>query len=185
MELAGKTIGIVGFGKIGQKVAEIAVAFGMKVIFQNRSVKKDLPEAYRQVALDELIRTADFISLNCPLTDENREFMNRDKFSKMKEGAILINTGRGPLVHEQDLADALNRGRLAAAGLDVLATEPPMKSNPLLTARNCYITPHIAWATVEARKRLMEILAANFEAYLANKPQNVVNSPNIQTVIRK
>lgn len=185
MELAGKTIGIVGFGKIGQKVAEIAVAFGMKVIFQNHSVKKDLPEAYRQVALDELIRTADFISLNCPLTDENREFMNRDKFSKMKEGAILINTGRGPLVHEQDLADALNRGRLAAAGLDVLATEPPMKSNPLLTARNCYITPHIAWATVEARKRLMEILAANFEAYLANKPQNVVNSPNIQTVIRK
>jgi len=179
IELAGKTIGIVGFGKIGQKVAEIASAFGMKVIFQNRSLKENMPEAYRQVAMDELITTSDFISLNCPLTEENREFMNRDKFNKMKEGAVLINTGRGPLVHEQDLADALNSGKLAAAGLDVLSTEPPLKSNPLLTARNCFVTPHIAWATVEARTRLMKILAANFDAYLANKPQNVVNSPEI------
>ncbi|RKD90092.1 D-2-hydroxyacid dehydrogenase [Mangrovibacterium diazotrophicum] len=178
MELAGKTIGIVGFGKIGKKVAEIASAFGMKVIFQNRSLKKDVPDAYRQVELEELIRTADFISLNCPLMEENREFMNRDKFNQMKKGAVLINTGRGPLINEQDLADALNSEKLAAAGLDVLSTEPPLKSNPLLTAKNCYITPHIAWSTVEARKRLMEILAANFEAYQANNPQNVVNSPN-------
>lgn len=179
VELTDKVIGIVGFGKIGQKVAEIAKAFGMKVIFQNRSPKQHVSPLYKQVELDELLQTADFVSLNCPLTETNKEFMNSDKFSLMKKGAVLINTGRGPLISEYDLAEALNNGHLAAAGLDVLSTEPPLKTNPLLTARNCFITPHIAWATVEARGRLMRILAANFEAYLNNKPQNVVNSPKI------
>ncbi len=177
IELSGKVMGIVGFGKIGQKVAEIASAFGMKVIFQNRSVKEDIPEAFRQVSLDELLRESDYVSLNCPLTEANKAFMNRDKLQLMKKGAVLVNTGRGPLINETDLADALNTGQVAAAALDVLSIEPPEKTNPLITAQNCYITPHIAWATNEARNRLLNILLANFEAYLNNKPQNVVNNP--------
>ncbi|WP_205461803.1 NAD(P)-dependent oxidoreductase [Mangrovibacterium lignilyticum] len=179
VELSGKVLGIIGFGKIGQRVAEIAQAFGMRVIFQNRSVKKEIPEGMMQVELDELLQQSDFVSLNCPLTGDNKEFMNKDKFGLMKKGAVLINTGRGPLIQEEDLANSLNNGHLAGAGLDVLSTEPPSKANPLIKAQNCYITPHIAWATREARTRLMEILAANFEAYLSNKPQNVVNSPKL------
>ncbi|WP_372772492.1 D-2-hydroxyacid dehydrogenase [Mangrovibacterium sp.] len=174
VELAGKVIGIVGFGRIGQKVATIAQAFGMKVLFQSRSVKENVPAGFQQVELDDLLRASDFVSLNCPLTADSFEFMNASKFSIMKKGAVLINTGRGPLVHEQDLANALNDGHLGAACLDVLSTEPPKETNPLLNATNCYITPHIAWATFEARTRLMEILLTNFEAYLNNKPQNIV-----------
>ncbi len=177
MELAGKTLGIVGFGKIGQRVAELALAFGMKVIFQNRSDKQGLFPQFEQVGLDELLSRADIISINCPLTDENREFINRQSISRMKKSAILINTGRGPLIHEPDLADALNNGQVAAACLDVLSQEPPRRDNPLFEAKNCYITPHIAWATIEARQRLMSIAVSNFEAYLTDKPQNVVNKP--------
>lgn len=176
-ELAGKTLGIIGFGKIGQQVALLGKALGMKVVFQNRSVKKNLPDDYLQVSLEELLATSDVVSLNCPLTSENAGFINRQTLCMMKKSAILINTGRGPLINEADLAEALNSGTIAAAGLDVLAVEPPQADNPLLTAANCYITPHIAWASREARQRLMNIAAENFEAYLKNKPQNVVNLP--------
>lgn len=177
IELAGKTIGIVGFGKIGQKVAQIAQAFGMRVIFQNRSDKSSLNADWQQVELHELLQRADFVSLNCPLTDDNFQFMDNEKFSLMKSGAILINTGRGGLINEMDLAQALKTGNLGGAGLDVLSQEPPAANNPLLSAPNCIITPHIAWATIAARQRLMEIMVKNFEAYLQNKPQNRVNNP--------
>ena len=176
-ELKGKILGIIGFGKIGQRLAEIALAFGMKVVFQNRSVKQNVPPVFKQTTLDELLSQADFVSLNCPLTEENRGFIDGRKLLLMKKNAVLINTGRGPLVNEHDLADALNNGQIAGAGLDVLSNEPPAANNPLLGAKNCYITPHIAWSSFEARNRLMRILAANFEAYLQHKPQNAVNRP--------
>lgn len=176
-ELTGKVIGIIGFGKIGQKVAQIAHAFGMQVLFQNRSDKSGLNENWHQVELNELLSKSDFVSLNCPLTDENFQFMDAEKFLLMKRGAVLINTGRGPLINEVDLATALRSGHLGGAGLDVLSKEPPLADNPLLSAVNCLITPHIAWATLAARERLMNILVKNFEAYLENKPQNIVNNP--------
>ncbi len=174
VELAGKTLGIVGFGRIGRKVAEIAKAFGMKVIFQNRSVKTDFPDGMVQKSLAEVFAEGDFISLNCPLTAENTAFVNRDLIRTMKPTAVLINTGRGPLINEADLAEALNSGQIAAACLDVLSAEPPKPENPLLSARNCYITPHIAWATFEARQRLMNITVSNLKNFLSGKPVNVV-----------
>lgn len=174
VELAGKTLGIVGFGRIGRKVAQIGEALGMKVIFNNRSQVKDAPSGMRQTTLDELFATSDVVSINCPLTPENSEFVNTDLLQKMKSSAILINTGRGGLINEADLASALNKGIIAAAGLDVLSTEPPMHDNPLLTARNCYITPHIAWATTEARQRLMNITIENLKCFMDGNPQNVV-----------
>lgn len=173
-ELAGKTIGIIGFGQIGQAVAKIALAFGMNVIFHNRSKKETNPDI-RQVDLNMLLAESDFISINCPLTDENAGFINKAAIGKMKTSAILINTGRGPLINETDLAEALNKGRIAGAGLDVLSTEPPSPNNPLLTAKNCYITPHIAWATTEARERLMQIATENLKSFLKGTPQNKVN----------
>ncbi len=173
-ELAGKTLGIIGFGQIGQAVARVGLAFGMKILFQNRS-KKETNADFRQVDLDTLLVESDFISLNCPLTDENAGFINKSTIGKMKKSAILINTGRGALINEKDLADALNSGRIAGAGLDVLSTEPPKAENPLLTAKNCYITPHIAWATKEARQRLMQIAAQNLKAFINGTPQNIVN----------
>lgn len=173
-ELAGKTLGIIGFGQIGQAVARVGLAFGMKILFQNRS-KKETNADFRQVDLDTLLVESDFISLNCPLTDENAGFINKSTIGKMKKSAILINTGRGALINEKDLADALNSGRIAGAGLDVLSTEPPKAENPLLTAKNCYITPHIAWATKEARQRLMQIAAQNLKAFINETPQNIVN----------
>lgn len=173
-ELAGKTLGIIGFGQIGQAVAKIGLAFGMKVIFNNRSKKYTELEA-RQVDLDFLLAESDFISINCPLTPENTGFMNKTTISKMKPTAFLVNTGRGPLINEQDLADALNSGKIAGAGLDVLSVEPAGLNNPLPKAKNCYITPHIAWATFEARSRLMEIAVANLLAFVKNIPQNVVS----------
>jgi glycerate dehydrogenase len=174
-ELAGKTLGIIGFGQIGQAVAKVGLALGMKILFNNRSRKETSMEA-RQVELDTLLGESDFISINCPLTDENKGFINRAAIEKMKPSAILINTGRGLLVNEQDLADALNRGRIAGAGLDVLSTEPPSPGNPLIKAKNCHITPHIAWATTEARKRLIEIATGNLKAFIEGNPQNVVNT---------
>ena len=173
-ELAGKTLGIIGFGQIGQAVARVGLAFGMKILFQNRS-KKETNADFRQVDLDTLLAESDFISLNCPLTDENAGFINKSTIGKMKKSAILINTGRGALINEKDLADALNSGRIAGAGLDVLSTEPPKAENPLLAAKNCYITPHIAWATKEARQRLMQIAAQNLKAFINGTPQNIVN----------
>jgi glycerate dehydrogenase len=173
-ELAGKTLGIIGFGQIGQAVAKIGLAFGMNILFNNRS-KKETNLNARQVDLDTLLAESDFISINCPLTDENAGFINKAAISKMKTSAILINTGRGALINEDDLAEALNNGRIAGAGLDVLSTEPPSPDNPLLSAKNCNITPHIAWATTEARERLMKIAAENLKAFLEGKSQNKVN----------
>ena len=174
IELSGKTLGIIGFGRIGRKVAEIGLAFGMKVIFHNRSVKVDLPGGINQKSLKEVFAESDFISLNCPLTAENNEFVNREILQTMKSNAVLINTGRGGLINEQDLAGALNSGLIAAACLDVLSTEPPLPDNPLISARNCFITPHIAWATIDARKRLMNITVDNLKSYLSGNPLNVV-----------
>lgn len=174
VELAGKTLGIIGFGQIGRAVAKIALAFGMRVIFTNRSKKKTELEAV-QVDLDILLQESDFVSVNCPLTDENKGFINKETIGKMKPTAFLINTGRGPLVDEHDLAEALNSGTIAGAGLDVLSVEPPAPENPLPTAKNCFITPHIAWATFEARNRLMQIAASNLKLFIDGCPVNVVN----------
>ena len=173
-ELANKTLGIIGFGQIGQAVAKIGLAFGMKVIFNNRSKKETGLEA-TQVDLDVLLSESDFISINCPLTADNVGFVNKYSLSEMKPTAFLVNTGRGPLINEQDLADALNSGKIAGAGLDVLSIEPASSANPLPKAKNCYITPHIAWATFEARSRLMEIAAKNVEAFIKGTPENVVS----------
>ncbi len=173
-ELAGKTLGIIGFGQIGQAVAKIALALGMQVVFNNRS-KKDTKLDAVQVDLDTLLSESDFVSINCPLTDENKGFINKAAIAKMKPSAFLINTGRGPLINEQDLAEALNAGQIVGAGLDVLSVEPAAANNPLPTAKNCFITPHIAWATFEARQRLIQIAGSNLKAFVEGKPINVVN----------
>ena len=174
-ELAGKTLGIIGFGRIGQQVAKIGDAFGMKIIFHNRSKKHGLPAQFTQVTLEEVFTESDFLSINCPLTSENSGFINASTLGLMKPSAFLVNTGRGPLVNEHDLADALNNGIIAGAGLDVLSIEPPAPDNPLFTTKNCFITPHIAWATFEARKRLMQIAADNLKSFIEDKPINVVS----------
>ena len=166
VELQGKKMGIVGFGNIGQATAGIAQAFGMEVCVYSSKPQFVLPSGIKKMDLDELFMECDVISLHCPLTPDTKEMVNTERLSKMKKNAILINTGRGPLINEQDLADALNEGRIAAAGLDVLSVEPSVEGNPLLTARNCFITPHIAWATLEARTRLMEIADHNLKSYL-------------------
>lgn len=174
MELQGKKIGIIGLGNTGYNTARIAIGFGMKVHAYTSKSRLQLPPEVRKMELDELFATCDIVSLHCPLTEETRELVNKRRLKLMKPSAILINTGRGPLVNEQDLADALNNGILYAAGVDVLSTEPPRTGNPLLSAKNCFITPHIAWATQEARQRLMEIACDNVEQFIKNKPQNVV-----------
>lgn len=165
VELDGKKMGIVGFGNIGQATARIAQAFGMEVLLYTSREQSALPQGMRKVALDELFAESDVISLHCPLTPDTKEMVNAERLKLMKPGAILVNTGRGPLVNEQDLADALNEGRIAAAGLDVLSIEPANADNPLLGAKNCFITPHIAWATKEARTRLMQIAVQNLKSY--------------------
>jgi len=165
MELDGKKIGIVGFGNIGQATARIAQAFGMEVCVVTSKEQSALPVGMKKMELDELFASCDVVSLHCPLTPTTKEMVNADRLKLMKPQAILINTGRGPLVDEQDLADALNEGRIAGAGLDVLSVEPSQKDNPLLGAKNCFITPHIAWATKEARTRLMNIAVENLKAY--------------------
>lgn len=173
IELAEKTLGIIGFGQIGQAVAKIGLALGMKIIYNNRSKKETRLDAV-QVDLEVLLSESDFISINCPLTEKNTGFINKSTLEKMKPTAFLVNTGRGPLINEQDLADALNSGKIAGAGLDVLSVEPAAKNNPLPKAKNCYITPHIAWATFEARTRLMQIASENLKAFLDGNPKNVV-----------
>lgn len=175
IELAGKTMGIIGFGRIGQNVGRIAKALGMNVIAFNRSRSAEGAEIAEYVELDELLRRADVISLHCPLFPETRGIINRETISKMKDGVIIINNSRGPLVVEQDLADALNSGKVYAAGLDVVSSEPISADNPLLKAKNCLITPHISWAPKESRQRIMDCTVENIRAFQAGKPQNVVN----------
>ncbi len=175
IELDGKTMGIIGFGRIGQTTGRIAKAMGMRIL----ATGSRETEAGRAIAdyvdLDTLLRESDVIALHCPLFPSTRGIINRETIAKMKDGVILINNSRGPLIVEQDLADALNSGKVAAAGLDVVSTEPIRGDNPLLTAKNCLITPHISWAPKEARERIMRISADNLEAYLRGAPVNVVN----------
>ncbi|WP_319576585.1 D-2-hydroxyacid dehydrogenase [uncultured Desulfobacter sp.] len=174
VELEGITLGIVGYGGIGKAVARLGLAFGMKILIYNRSVPPDLPEGITYSDLDNLIKSSDIISLHCPLTPQTKGMINKDTLAQMKKTSYIINTSRGPLIVENDLADALNEGRIAGAAMDVLEKEPPEKSCPLLTAKNCYITPHFAWATLASRGRLMSIAVENIKSYLAGKPQNVV-----------
>jgi glycerate dehydrogenase len=175
VELDGRTLGIVGLGRIGKAVAALGQAFGMKVLaYQHRP--KDVPAGVAVTSsLDALFRESDVVTLHCPLTAETKGLVNAARLALMKRTAFLINTGRGPLVEEQDLADALNAGRIAGAGLDVLSQEPPPASNPLLQAKNCLVTPHIAWATHAARSRLMTTVVENVRAFLAGAPRNVVS----------
>ena len=176
VELAGKTMGIVGLGRIGQRVAEIALGFEMRVIAADevRIAVPDWPN-FRWCEIDELLAQADVVSLHCPLLPQTQGIINSRSLALMKPSSFLINASRGPLVVEQDLADALNNGRLAGAAVDVLSSEPPSPDNPLLRARNCIVTPHIAWATKEARTRLLNIAIANVRAFLDGHPVNVVN----------
>lgn len=174
-ELAGKTIGIVGLGHIGMKVAQIAQSFGMNVLAYTSKSPAQLPEWIRKTTLEGLFGASDVVSLHCPLTDTTRELMNSASIEKMRDGAILINTGRGPLVNEADVVDALASGKLGAYCADVLSSEPPSASNPLIGAPNAFITPHVAWATIEARLRLMDIAVNNIKSFLAGSPINVVN----------
>lgn len=175
LELDGLTLGIVGWGRIGQATADIARAMGMKIIAASRTPKPPR-DGVEFVDMDTLFRRADVVSLHCPLTPETKSLVNAQRLALMKPTAFLLNTSRGPLLDEAAVADALNSGRIAAAGLDVLSCEPPKADNPLLTARNCLITPHQAWAARAARARLLETGVANVKAFLAGAPQNVVNA---------
>lgn len=177
IELNGKTMGIIGFGRIGQTTARIAQALGMNILavddYQNPALESD---TCKYATLDEMLAGSDVISLHCPLFPSTKGIVNKDTIAKMKDGVILINTSRGPLVVEEDLADALNSGKVYAAGVDVVSTEPIHEDNPLLKAQNIFITPHIAWAPKDSRARLMDIAADNLAAYIAGKPVNVVNA---------
>ena len=173
-DLSGKTIGIVGLGHIGSKVARLAQNFGMDVFAYTSKNAADLPAGINKTTLDGLLGISDIITLHCPLTPSTRELINKESIKKMRRGAILINTGRGPLVNEADVAEALQEGRLGAYGADVMCSEPPAADNPLFAQPNAYITPHIAWATVEARERLMAIAVNNLKAFVSGNPVNVV-----------
>jgi glycerate dehydrogenase len=174
VELSGLTMGIVGYGAIGKAVGRIAQAFGMKVLAATRRPRDD-EDGVQFTGVDEIFRGADVVSLHCPLTPETQGMVNAARLATMKQTAFLINTGRGPLVVEKDLADALREGRIAGAALDVLSTEPPAEDNPLIEAPQCLITPHIAWAARASRQRLMDAVAENVRAFLAGTPVNVVN----------
>jgi glycerate dehydrogenase len=175
-ELSGKTLGVIGLGTIGRKLAKVADALGMKIVAAHQSSmnRLALPFEVEWLPMDEVFARSDFLSLNCPLTPETDKVVNAERLRKMKSSAVVINTGRGPLVDEQALADALNNGTIAGAGLDVLSTEPPSGDNPLLGAKNCVITPHIAWASREARERLITIATDNLSAYLSGISKNRV-----------
>lgn len=175
IELEGKTIGIIGFGRIGQAEGRIAKALGMKVLAYDLYPSDSGREIAEYVDLDALYARSDVITLHCNLTPENTGMINRKTIARMKDGVILINNARGQLIHEQDVADALNSGKIAAAGLDVVYTEPICSDNPLLKAQNCIITPHISWAPKESRQRIMDCAVANVKAYLKGTPINVVN----------
>lgn len=175
-ELAGKTMGIAGLGHIGKAVAGIAVAFGMKVIAYTSKSQEELPEGITKCDIETLFSASDIVSLHCPLAPDTRHMANRERLATMKPDAILINTARGPLVNDQAVADALKAGKLRAYGADVITTEPPSPDNPLLSAPNAYITPHIAWATEEARCRLMQIATDNIAAFISGKPINQIEN---------
>ena len=175
IELAGKTMGIVGLGNIGMKVAQLARCFGMEVYAFTSKASSLLPEGIQKTTFEGLLSVSDILSLHCPLNRSTREMINASSLAKMKEGALLINTGRGPLVNEADVAEALRSGHLGGYGADVMCQEPPAEDNPLFSAPNAYITPHIAWATFEARKRLIAIAVGNVKAFIDGNPVNVVN----------
>ena len=175
IELAGKTMGIIGFGRIGQTTGRIAKALGMRVLASGSRPTEQGRAIAEYVSLDFLLENADVIALHCPLFPETKGLINRDTIRKMKDGVIIINNSRGPLIEEQDLADALNSGKVAAAAVDVVSTEPIRGDNPLLAAKNCIITPHISWASKESRQRILDCTEANIRAFLAGAPQNVVN----------
>lgn len=175
MELAGKTLGIIGFGRIGRAVGRIANAFGMNVIAYNRSQCEEGKAIGSYVNLDELLKSSDIISLHCPLTAENTGMINAQTIAKMKDGAILVNTARGPLIDESALAAALESGKLRGAACDVISAEPMAENNPLKTAPNCIVTPHMAWAPIESRKRIQECTDRSIQAFLAGSPINTVN----------
>lgn len=175
IELSGKTIGIIGFGRIGQATGKIAGALGMRVLAHDTFESESGKQIGTYVDLDTLLTESDVIALHCPLFPSTQGIINKDTISKMKDGVILLNNSRGPLVVEQDLADALNSGKVAAAGLDVVSTEPIRPDNPLLSAKNCLITPHISWAPKESRQRIMDCAVENVKAFLAGSPVNVVN----------
>lgn len=177
IELAGKTMGIIGFGSIGEKVGDIATAFGMNILGSKRhQTDQSHRPNFRWADVPEILEQSDVVSIHCPLTPETKGLINQENLKRMKPTAFLLNTSRGPIIVDQDLADALNSDVIAGVGIDVLSVEPPAADNPLFTAKNCLITPHIAWATKEARSRLMAITIANLEAYLAGNPVNVVNT---------
>lgn len=175
IELAGKTMGIVGLGNIGMKVAQLARCFGMEVYAFTSKASSLLPEGIQKTTFEGLLSVSDILSLHCPLNRSTREMINASSLAKMKEGALLINTGRGSLVNEADVAEALRSGHLGGYGADVMCQEPPAEDNPLFSAPNAYITPHIAWATFEARKRLIAIAVGNVKAFIDGNPVNVVN----------
>ena len=175
IELEGKTMGIIGFGRIGQATGRIAKALGMKVLAYDNHPNESGKALAEYVDLDTLLASSDVIALHCPLFPDTQGIVNKDTIAKMKDGVIILNNSRGPLVVEQDLADALNSGKVAAAGLDVVSTEPIKADNPLLSAKNCIITPHISWAPREPRQRIMDCAVANAKAYLEGKLINVVN----------
>ena len=175
MELAGKTLGIYGFGRIGRAVGQLAKAFGMRVLAYSRSQYPEGREIGEYVDLDTLLRESDFLSLHCPQTPQTEKLINRETLDMMKDGAILINTARGGLLDEEAVAQALVSGKLRAAALDVVSQEPMAEGNPLLSAPNCIITPHIAWAPLESRQRLLDCVVENIRCFLDGKPQNVVN----------
>lgn len=174
VELSGKNLGLVGFGSTGRRMAGLGLALGMNVLLYSRT-QKPAPDGCRWVDLETLFRESDVLSLHCPLTEETRKLVNKERLALMKPKAFLINTARGAVVDEKALAQALNEGRLAGAGIDVFTQEPPAPDHPLLTAQNCILTPHVAWATREARERLIETVAENLQRYLEGQPQNVVS----------
>ena len=175
MELSGKTMGIIGFGRIGRAVGRIAKALGMRVLATGSRPCPEGEEIAEYVELDRLLRESDVISLHCPLFPQTERLINRETIAQMKDGAILINNSRGALLDEQDVADALNCGKLRAAAVDVVTVEPILADNPLLTAKNCIITPHMSWAATECRQRIVDITAENIRAFLDGNPQNMVN----------
>jgi glycerate dehydrogenase len=176
IELAGKNMGVIGMGRIGQTTAKIAQSFGMNVLAYDAFPNKDLEtETLKFVGLDELFKNSDAISLHCPLFESTKGIINKDNIAKMKDGVMIVNTSRGPLIVEEDLAEALNSGKVAGAAVDVLSEEPAKMNNPLMTAKNCIITPHIAWAPKEARDRLLNIAIDNLEAFLNGNPVNIVS----------
>lgn len=175
MEISGKTIGILGLGSIGSKVARIANDFGMNVYAFTSKSTTELPSGIQKTTIDGLLSVSDILTLHCPLNKQTRELINKEALKKMKHGALLVNTGRGQLVNEQDVANALKSGQLGGYGADVMCAEPPSADNPLFAQPNAFITPHVAWATIDARKRLMDILVENLQSYFGGNPQNIVN----------